>query len=120
MKFKTTKNEMYNQKAYVIKVNNCKLQFLLNSFDPVTYTCGKNGWYSDIYATDYNVYISTGYRPFGNIVPGADLVKKYEDAASEIVSSTNNIIDRKKQLKSLLNSFVAECLKLMEEEKKTC
>lgn len=76
-----------------IKVSYCGLQNLLKYTNPVAYTRGVYGWNCDIY-TFGRYAIATGYRPFGEVSPDYDIVKIYENKASEIndISELNKLI----------------------------
>ena len=111
MKFKTTRKEITQNYKYVICVGYCKMDYLLTNQQPIAYNAGVNGWNYDLY--DINgVAIVTGYRPWGNIRPDYETIKKYEDKACEIAcnswGSYQNMID---QIDQLLNQFITEVTK---------
>lgn len=108
MKFKTTRKEITQNYKNVICVGYCKMDYLLSNQQPIAYASGVDGWKCDIYDVN-GVAIVTGYRPFGNINPDYDTIKKYEDEARKIVCDSwgnyQNMID---QIDQLLNQFIEE------------
>ena len=98
MKFKTTKKEML-ENAKVIAVPYCALQYLLSHKEPVAYTSGIYGWNCDIYEVGSNWYISTGYRPFGNVSVDIDIINDIERRAEETIKS--DILDYYGRMSSL-------------------
>lgn len=108
MKFKTTKNQINQNFKNVICVGYCKMDYLLNGKNPVAYVSGVDGWHCDIYDVK-GVAIVTGYRPFGNIRPDYDTIKKYEDEARKICGdSWGNYQKMLDQLDMLLDQFIKE------------
>jgi hypothetical protein len=114
MKYQTTKKDVLNGTNNIIVVDYCSLQNLLTTKDANAYTCGVYGWNADIYNLGYNT-ICTGYRPFGNIRPSYDLVKKYDKKAETICNQFYHgkikkweTLDRK--LTKLIDAFCTECL----------
>lgn len=111
MKFKTTKNEIYQNYKNVIRVGYCKMDYLLNGKNPIAYNSGVDGWKCDIYDVN-GVAIVTGYQPFGNIRPDYDTIKKYEDEACKIAcNSWGNYQKMLDQVDQLLNQFIKEVTK---------
>ena len=108
MKFKTTKKEIYQNYKNVICVGYCKLDNLLTNHDPIAYNSGVDGWKCDIY--DINgIAIVTGYRPWGNIHPDYNTIKKYDDEAREICGdSWGNYQKMLDMTDQLLNQFIKE------------
>ena len=108
MKFKTTKNEIYQNYQNVICVGYCKANDLLLNQQPIAYNSGVGGWNCDIY--DINgVAIVTGYKPFGNIRPDSKTIKKYEDEARKIAcDSWGNYQKMLEKIDSLLDQFIEE------------
>jgi hypothetical protein len=78
---------------------------MLTYKDPYAYTCGGDGWHSDIYSIG-TVAISTGYQPFGDIKVDYDTVKRYDDKAAEILASRAE--DTATRLNDLLHDFIEE------------
>ena len=108
MKFKTTRKQINQNYNSVISIGYCDAQYLLQGKNPIAYNAGYYGWNCDIY--DINgVAIVTGYRPWGNIHPDYNTIKKYEDEARKICSysggSFQNMMD---QVDQLLNQFIKE------------
>lgn len=105
MKFKTTRKEVMGGYRTVISVDFAELQHLLDGQHPVAETRGKDGaWHADIYQMPFNenICIATGYVPFGNITPNAELVLTYNRIARESKAGTD--------LSGLLRSFVSACI----------
>ena len=107
MKFKTTKKEMKQGYVKILSIGYCELQNLLYYTSPIAYSSGSYGWYCDYYDID-NVCISTGYSPIGKTVT-YDILKKYDNKASEIIGDYNISYDeRKKKVNGLLLKFIKE------------
>lgn len=109
MKFKTTKKEIMANYGSVIRIGYCDLQYLLNYESPIAYTSGAYGWGADIYEVG-GIAITTGYRPFGNICPNWEIVKKYEEEAEKIRHNCSYKEERE-ALRDLLKKFMEEVLK---------
>ena len=108
MKFKTTRKEINNNYYNVISIGYCNAQYLLNGKNPIAYNAGYYGWNADVYDVN-GVAIVTGYRPWGNIKPDYDTIKKYEDEARKICGdSWGNYQKMLDQLDQLLNQFIEE------------
>ena len=84
MKFKTTKKAML-ESGVTIPVPYCSLQSLLSFKAPVAYTSGVHGWNCDVYQIDYNWYIVTGHRPFGNCLLDSKIINEIECRADAIL-----------------------------------
>lgn len=67
MKFKTTDKEM--RKTNVYSVPYCSGYNLLRYASTIAYACNKYGWKYDVYDIGHGVYITTGYKPVGKILP---------------------------------------------------
>lgn len=112
MKFRTTRKEIMEGFENVIQIGYCNAQFLLGCVAPVAYTCGRDGWNSDVYDLSavsddfFGWAVSTGYKPFGNVKVKFDTVHSYEKAAEEIRYNTSDYWTRKKLLTDLLKSFI--------------
>ena len=111
MKFKTTKKQINQNFNRVISIGYCDAQYLLQRKNPIAYNAGYYGWNCDIYDVN-GVAIVTGYRPFGNIRPDCETIKKYEDEARKICGNRwgnyQNMLD---QIDKLLNQFIEEVIK---------
>jgi hypothetical protein len=105
MKFKTTKKEIMDNYSSIIKTGYCSIQYLLRYVEPSAYTCGSDGWNADIYLIK-NVAIVTGYKPFGNIVPGYEVNKHYDDLAIAIVNERITWQEQKEQLNMLIDDYI--------------
>lgn len=111
MKFKTTRTEINQNYQNVICVGYCKMDHLLNGKNPIAYNSGVGGWNCDIYDVN-GVAIVTGYRPWGNIRPDYETIKKYEDDARKIAcNSWENYQNMADKLDQLLNQFIEEVTK---------
>lgn len=110
MKFRTTQKEIRRSYKKVISVNYCGLQSMLSCMNPIAYTVRAEGWASDVYEVSHDVAISTGYSPFGNVKPAYEVVKKYEDMAIAVCSSTTVWNERSELLKEITLRFTEEVL----------
>ena len=108
MKYKTTNKAVNGGYSKVIRIGYCNAQHLLRFQNPVAYTCGVDGWKSDIYA--YGPYaISTGYQPTGDICPKYDMVREYDVAAEKILCRTDLSVDEMRtQVNELLDMLMEE------------
>lgn len=107
MKFKTTKKEMKQGYVKILSIGYCELQNLLYYTSPIAYSSGSNGWCCDYYDID-NVCISTGYSPIGKTV-NYDILKKYDDKASEFIGDYNiSHEEKKKKVNNLLLKFIKD------------
>lgn len=106
MKYKTTKKEvMSNYKCF--SVGYCRLQYLLHYETPESYTCGRDGWYADIYNIGDGRAIVTGYAPFGATVD-YDIAAEYDRKAEKILHGRKyrNYESQKKALDNLISKFM--------------
>lgn len=90
MKYKTTKKAIMHNYSNVIEVGYCGMQSLLRNRTQEAYTSGRYRWNADLYNLGDihpSTVIVTGYRPFGNIKPDHEVIKKYEEAASKTKSN---------------------------------
>jgi len=109
MKFRTTQKAIRANYTNIIKVGYCGLQTMLNYKSPIAYTTRPEGWGCDIYEISPNTVISTGYAPFGNIKPGYEVCRKYDQKAREIINThSNNMIQ---ELDNLIQEFRKEVVK---------
>lgn len=106
MKLQIKQNQI--DKSMCIQLGYCGLDSLLSFFAPYWYTCGVYGWNSDIYFHD-GYFISTGYRPIGQICPPYELVEKYNKQAYKIATSSNP--NRQKEIEQLFSKFIKEVTK---------
>lgn len=123
MKLRTTKREVRENAYRILSVGYCEIQFLMRSKEPFSYCAGVYGWCCDNYEITTNKYrlvISTGYSPINdkNICKETlknkyNIIKKYEDKARKINSTSKGWDDVKKKLDKLVNKFVDE---ICEEE----
>ena len=110
MKVRVTAKQIKSSFSNIICIGYCDLSYLLDKFNANYYTCGVYGWNSDIHIINNNTCVVTGYRPFGNIRPNYETVRKYNKAAEKINSweNKNSYENKKKQLEKLLNDFIKE------------
>lgn len=107
---KVTMKETKRSYKYLIQVDYCGLQSLLNLVSPSAYTSGVYGWNADIYAFG-SAAIVTGYRTFGNIVASRELCKEYEQKAKDILDLFDVSWDsRREALYNLIEDFIEEVL----------
>lgn len=108
MKYRTTQKAIKEGYINKICVGYCNLQYLLGYENPVAYTARREGWAADIY--DFgNTAIITGYAPFGNIRPGYDICKKYENKAEKVrYDYSLSWEEQKEKLHQLINEFIKE------------
>ena len=108
MKLKTTKSQIKNNFANIIKVGYCDIQYLTYYKNPFAYSSGACGWSCDYYDIE-NICLSTGYSPIGENV-SYELIKKYELKAQKIVTDFNINYDLKvKKVNKLLTEFTNKC-----------
>ena len=107
-KLETTKKSVKAAFPRIISIGFCDLQNLLYYESPIAYTHGVYGWNSDVYRIKPTIVIVTGYRPFGNINPSHELIKKYEGRARNVQDSDASYDDKKKEVQELLEFFVAD------------
>lgn len=110
MKYRTTQKAIKEGYTNKICVGYCNLQYLLGYENPVAYTARREGWAADIY--DFgNTAIITGYAPFGNIRPGYDICKKYENKAEKVrYDYSLSWEEQKEKLHQLINEFIKEVI----------
>lgn len=80
MKTKITKKAVREKFPKIICVSYAALQHLLALEDPKYYTCGYEGWHSDVYTLEKypGIAIVTGYQPFGNVNPSYTVLAGYD------------------------------------------
>lgn len=112
MKYKTTQRAIKEGYSFIIKVSYCRLQTLLAYESPVAYTVRREGWAADIYDIGGGGAIVTGYAPFGNIVPGYEFNREWEEKAEKIRYdySLSWEVQRDK-MKDLVREYVKAVLK---------
>lgn len=108
MKYKTTKKAVTNGYWKVIAVPYCDLQSLLRFEDEIAYTTRSEGWGADVYHFG-NIAIATGYAPFGNVRPGYEFNRRYEEQAREINGNYHAPFEETKAaITALLAAYIAE------------
>ena len=107
---KVNKKDILDSYSNVISIGYCSLQYLLKCKDTRLYTCGVYGWNANIYHINNSTCIVTGYRPFGNIYPKYDIIKKYEDKARKLYLGDNAWQEKNKKLEKLLDKFIKEVI----------
>ena len=114
MKLKTTRKEIKNKVAsnYIWRAGYCDMQNLLYYKNAIAYTSGVYGWNFDLYEVD-GVYFTTGYRNMIGKQVDYELLRKYEQQASNIINSWNKYeYEEKKELvNNLLKDFIKELYK---------
>lgn len=106
MSIKTTKKSVMDN-YLTISVGYCELTSLLAYTPKIAHTEGVYGWNANIYLMPYpyeGTVIVTGYRPFGEISPCHELLKKYEQKAKSLFD--------KDEINKLLLDFVKEVLEV--------
>ena len=103
MKARVTAKQVRESYAYIIQIGYCDAYYLLGR-NPHYYTAGVYGWNADVFHIDQSTAIVTGYRPFGNIRPPYELVRKYEQKAEACYKAGK--VDK---IPALLEAFVKEC-----------
>lgn len=92
-KVRVTKQAVMEAYDLVVPVGYCDLQYLLRFEQAVYYTAGVEGWHADLYVINvdyFDVVISTGYAPFGNLENVTyDMLSDYESKARGILCSTD-------------------------------
>lgn len=107
MKERTTRKNVMQSHAVIVKVGYCDLQFLLKHENEQFYTTRVEGWGANIYSFG-SIAIVTGYAPFGNVSPSWDITNSYEKRAIAIDSSDMNYENKMIETKKLLNEFLAD------------
>lgn len=108
MKFHTTQKAIKAGYNTIIYVGYCDLETVLAYENPIAYTTRREGWAADVYDIG-GVAIVTGYAPFGNVRPGYDICRKYEEQSEKIRYNYDISYDRQRDmLKSLAKKFVKE------------
>ena len=110
-KLRATKKDINNAFYYLIEIGYADIQYLTMFKMPAYYTCGINGWNSDVYIVNNNTAIVTGYKPFGNIHPDYEIIKKYNGKAEKIYKNWD--IDQKtkeKKINKLFDKFIMEVI----------
>lgn len=110
MKFQTTRKRIMKNTPTVISVGYCDLQELLSYEEPAAYTAGRDGWNADVYNFGYAAIV-TGYRPFGNVKPDYELVRRYERAANDITFTNMSDTKKKELLHEMITAFIKEACK---------
>ena len=109
MKFHTTKKAVNASFAVKIQIPYCDLQTLLTFENPIAYTARREGWAADIYDMGGGVAIVTGYAPFGNVRPGYEVCRRYEEQGRKIRYDYSMTWEEQRDaLRELLEKFVKE------------
>lgn len=112
---KVTRKEVKRISDFIICVPYADLQHLLKFADKFGHCERVEGWACNIYyfRGEYDVSISTGYAPFGNVKPAHDFIKEYDNKAREIQEkypreiSYNEMTERTAEL---LKEFIDKCI----------
>ena len=102
MKQQTTMKNIKALYKNIIQVGYGDIQNLTSRLNATYYTCGVYGWNSDIYIIDSNTVISTGYRPFGNMLADRNTLEKYEKLGKNATTT--------EQQENLLEEFATEII----------
>ena len=92
MKTKISQKTIQQAFANVIQIGYCQAPHLLARLEPNFCTAGVYGWRADVYIVDNKTAITTGYTPFGNVNPSAELINKYDRLASKNLMTTEELI----------------------------
>lgn len=98
MKERTTMKHIKQNYEKIIKVGYCGLQNFLKHETPKYYTAGVYGWNADIYVFG-DIALVTGYRPFGNIKIGSEIIERIEEKSkisntADVYETLNKLIKR--------------------------
>lgn len=107
---KVSKKDVLASYPYVIAIGYCGMQTLLKCKEAKMYNCGTYGWNCYIFHISNSTCIVTGYRPFGDIYPKHDVVKKYESKARKIYTGDGTWKEKSKKLEKLLDKFIKEVI----------
>lgn len=108
MKYKTTRKAVNAGYINRICVTYCALQNLLSHESETAYITRREGWAADIYDFGATAII-TGYAPFGNIRPGYEVCKRYDNAAEKIrYDYSLSWEEQGARIKELLTAFIEE------------
>lgn len=105
MKTRFTRKQIKDSNKLVIALGYCDATYLLSSLEVKGYTAGIYGWDCDVLQYNYNIAITTGYRPIGHR-PSYDLVKEYEEKAIEVYRRYSKENDIDTRLLYLLDEFI--------------
>ena len=104
MKVQITRKKVMETNGIVVKVGYCRLQFLLSRESAYAYTSGVDGWSSDIYSVN-GIAISTGYKPFGNVVPPYSFLQSFDNQAEKIIGERIPYDEKTEKINALLQEF---------------
>lgn len=112
MKFRATKKAIMEEYKNTIKIGYCNAQHLLTFENPIAYTHNSDGWCCDIYIIG-NDAISTGYAPFGKIIPSYNCIKEWDKKAEAIINSSHSLgwETQKELVSKVLSDFIKEVTK---------
>ena len=124
MKVKSSMKSITANFSKVFRCEYCDLQNIFNGENPRFYNCGVYGWNCDIYtgfssAHGCNYAITTGYRNMrGERIP-AELIKKYDAIARDILNNYSWIdkepdgtSTRTAKLEENRNNFINELMNI--------
>lgn len=118
MKTRTTKPAVMASHRHAVRIGYGDAQNLLDLFPASGYTAGTYGWNADVYSFG-NVAVVTGYRPFGDVRPSYATVRRYDDAADEILRRPDDVETKRNVLRALIDDFLAEVLPAEEPARRT-
>lgn len=106
MKYRVSKKQVMNGYNNIISVPYCRLQTLLKCEKVEAYTARREGWAADVYGFDNDGAIITGYAPFGNIKPSAELMEEFEEEARKICAKYSVFEEVEWRLNILARQFI--------------
>jgi len=107
---RVTKRSIKESYKYQIEIEYGYAQYLLTGRNRSFYTTGIYGWNADVFHIDNDICIVTGYNPFGNNKPKTEIVKKYDDMARKIYSSSLSHDETVARINIILHDFIKEVL----------
>jgi len=98
---------------HVYRVGYCDLSKICKYIEPQYYNAGSYGWNCDIYVSyRYDIMICTGYRNMrGKTIP-ANILKKYNAIAVDIINNRYNYEKKRQLLEDNYYSFLQELFPL--------
>ena len=115
MKLKTTKANVRKNFVTILTAGYCEIQYLLNYCNAFAYSAGSYGWNCDFYQPSFKfsgVCIATGYNTerMGGKRVSYELVKEYEQKASELVHDYTTLTNKREALNILIDEFIEKAL----------
>jgi hypothetical protein len=108
--------EVTRRYEIVISTGYCDLQRLFQYEVPQYYNAGVYGWNCDVYTFWHNgksIAVTTGYRNMKGTQLDYNTARKYDAKAHDILyCDTYSSQDKKREISSLLNSFLDYCVNM--------